>query len=50
MAHDIDVPLSPAQRSKIRRLARWKPPDPGEEAGELNIIPFLDIIMNIVVF
>ncbi len=50
MAHDIDVPLSPAQRSKIRRLARWKPPEPGEESGELNIIPFLDIIMNIVVF
>jgi biopolymer transport protein TolR len=47
---EIDVPLSPAQRSKIRRLSRYKPPDPGEEAGELNIIPYLDIIMNIIVF
>jgi len=45
-----DVPLSPAQRSRIRRLSQWSPPDPGEEAGELNIIPYLDIIMNIIVF
>lgn len=45
-----DVPLSPAQRSRIRRLSQHKPPAPGEEAGELNIIPYLDIIMNIVVF
>ena len=45
-----DVPLSPAQRSKIRRLSKWSPPDAGEEAGELNIIPYLDIIMNIIVF
>jgi biopolymer transport protein ExbD len=45
-----DVPLSAAQRSRIRRLSRWKEPDHGEEAGELNIIPYLDIIMNIIVF
>ena len=45
-----DVPLSPAQRSKIRRLAAPVPPQPGEEAGELNIVPYLDIIMNIIVF
>lgn len=45
-----DVPLSPAQRSKIRRLAKWTPPEAGEEAGELNIVPYLDIIMNIIVF
>jgi biopolymer transport protein TolR len=44
------VPLSPAQRSKIRRLSRWTPPDQGEEAGELSLIPYLDIIMNIIVF
>ena len=47
---DIHVPLSPAQRSKIRRLSQYKEPAPGEEAGELNIIPYLDIIMNIIVF
>jgi biopolymer transport protein ExbD len=42
--------LSPAQRSKIRRLSAPKDPDPGEEAGELNIVPYLDIITNILVF
>ena len=50
MADPQNVPLSPAQRSKIRRLAAPVPPQAGEEAGELNIIPYLDIIMNIVVF
>lgn len=50
MASEVDIPLSPAQRSKVRRLARWVPPAPGEEAGELNIVPYLDIVMNIIVF
>jgi biopolymer transport protein TolR len=45
-----DVPLSPAQRSRIRRLSQPREPAPGDEAGELNIIPYLDIIMNIIVF
>lgn len=47
---DADVPLSPAQRSKIRRLSAPKDPEPGEEAGELNIVPYLDIITNILMF
>lgn len=47
---DADVPLSPAQRSKIRRLSAPKEPEAGEEAGELNIVPYLDIIMNILMF
>jgi biopolymer transport protein TolR len=47
---DPTIPLSPAQRSKIRRLSKWNPPPPGEEAGELNIVPYLDIVMNIIVF
>ncbi len=42
--------LSPAQRSKVRRLSQPVEPVPGEEAGELNIIPYLDIITNILVF
>ncbi len=45
-----DPPLSAAQRSRIRRLALFKDPDVGEEAGELNIIPYLDIITNVLVF
>lgn len=46
----MDVPLSPAQRSKIRRLSAPKEPDAGEEGGELNIVPYLDIITNVLVF
>jgi len=45
-----DTPLSPAQRSKIRRLAQPKEPDAGEESGELNVVPYLDIITNVLVF
>lgn len=45
-----EIPLSPAQRSKIRRLAQPVEPSPGEESGELNIVPYLDIITNILVF
>jgi biopolymer transport protein TolR len=42
--------LSAAQRSKIRRLSRPKELAPDEEGGELNIVPFLDIVMNILIF
>lgn len=42
--------LSAAQRSKIRRLSQPKELAPDEEGGELNIVPFLDIIMNILIF
>jgi biopolymer transport protein TolR len=39
--------LSPAQSAKIRRLSA---PAPTEEAGELNVVPFLDIITNVMMF
>ncbi len=42
--------LSAAQRSRIRRLSQPKEPEPGEEAGELNVVPYLDIITNIMMF
>ncbi len=42
--------LSVAQRGKIRRLSRPRELDPDEEGGELNIVPFLDIIVNILIF
>lgn len=45
-----DVPLSASQRSKIRRLSQPVEAAPGEESGELNIIPYLDIVTNILVF
>lgn len=42
--------ISVAQRSKIRRLSQPRELAPDEEGGELNIVPFLDIVMNILIF
>jgi biopolymer transport protein ExbD len=42
--------LSAQQRSKIRRLAQPKELAPDEAGGELNIVPFLDIITNVLMF
>ena len=42
--------LTAAQRSKIRRLSQPRELSPDEEGGELNIVPFLDIIMNVLIF
>ena len=42
--------LTAAQRSRIRRLSAPRELAPDEEAGELNIIPFLDIITNVLMF
>jgi biopolymer transport protein TolR len=42
--------LSAAQRSKIRRLSEPKELAADEEGGELNIVPFLDIITNVMMF
>jgi biopolymer transport protein ExbD len=39
--------LSAFQRSRIRKLSTTAPP---EEAGELNVVPFLDIITNVMMF
>jgi biopolymer transport protein TolR len=50
MADAQEPPLSSAQRSKIRRLSQPKEPEAGDEAGELNVVPYLDIIMNILIF
>jgi biopolymer transport protein ExbD len=42
--------LSASQRSRIRRISAPKELSPDEEGGELNIVPFLDIIMNVLMF
>lgn len=42
--------LSAGQRAKIRRLSQPRELSPDEEGGELNVVPFLDIIMNILIF
>ncbi|MCA9580462.1 MAG: biopolymer transporter ExbD [Myxococcales bacterium] len=39
-----------AQRQYIRKRTKIHEPDPSEVAGELNIIPFLDVVMNIIMF
>lgn len=44
------VSLSAAQRGKIRRLTQPRELAPDEEGGELNIVPFLDIIVNVLIF
>lgn len=41
--------LSPSQQARIRRMSRPHEPEPSE-AGELNIVPFLDILMNVLMF
>lgn len=50
MAEIEDIPLSPAQRSRIRRLSQPREPDAGEEAGEIQLVPYLDIITNVMMF
>jgi biopolymer transport protein ExbD len=42
--------LGPSQRARIRRLSVPKEGEPGEESGELNVVPYLDIIMNVMMF
>ena len=42
--------LTSTQRAYIRRRTRVHDPDPSEVAGELNIVPFLDIVVNLIMF
>ncbi len=42
--------LTPRQRAYVRKRTRFPDPDPSELSDELNIIPFLDIVVNIVMF
>lgn len=42
--------FSATQKAKIRRLSQTRELAPDEEGGELNIVPFLDIIMNVLIF
>ena len=42
--------LSAAQRAKIRRLSTDGEAPEGEAAGEINVVPFLDILMNVLMF
>lgn len=42
--------LSPMQRQKIRKKTKVRELDPSETVGELNIVPFLDIVVNLIMF
>jgi biopolymer transport protein ExbD len=41
--------LDAAQRSKIRRMSAARELGP-EDEGELNVVPFLDVIVNVMIF
>ena len=42
--------LDHRQRRKIRRATRRREADPSETQGELNIVPLLDIVVNVMLF
>jgi biopolymer transport protein TolR len=42
--------LTSTQRAYIRRRSKYHEPDPSELSSELNIIPFLDIVVNLIMF
>mgnify|MGYP003341827799 CR=1 FL=1 len=42
--------LSARQQSYLRKRTKVEEVDPSEAAGELNIVPFLDIVTNIIMF
>jgi biopolymer transport protein TolR len=42
--------FSAHQQAKIRRLSTPQAPSSDDEAGEINIVPFLDMVVNIMMF
>jgi biopolymer transport protein TolR len=42
--------LTTQQRAYIRRRTKVHEPDPSEVSTELNIVPFLDIVVNLIMF
>ncbi len=42
--------LTPSQRRYIRRKSRAPESDPAAESDELNIVPFLDVVVNLIMF
>src|SRR5690242_14524664 len=46
----MPVKFTPRQRSYIRKATTDHGGDPSETVGELNIIPFLDIVVNLIMF
>jgi biopolymer transport protein ExbD len=46
----MSAKLTPRQRAYVRKRTTPHEPDPSEVMGELNIVPFLDIVVNIIIF
>lgn len=46
----MGLKLSPRQRTYIRKRSTAGHVDPSEVVGELNIVPFLDIVVNLIMF
>ena len=46
----MSMKLSARQQTYIRKRTKEVELDPSEAAGELNIVPFLDIVTNIIMF
>lgn len=44
------IKFSSRQQTYIRKRTKIHDLDPSEQAGELNIVPFLDIVTNIIMF
>jgi biopolymer transport protein TolR len=42
--------FTPKQRAYIRKRSKGANLDPSEMVGELNIVPFLDIVVNLIMF
>jgi biopolymer transport protein ExbD len=42
--------LDAVQRSRIRRASQARELSPDDEGGELNVVPFLDVIVNVMIF
>ena len=42
--------MTPRQRQLIRKATRVRPADPSETSSELNIVPFLDVVVNLMLF
>lgn len=42
--------LTPQQRLYIRKRSKYHEPGPDEMGEELNIVPFLDIVINLIMF
>lgn len=46
----MGVKLTGSQRAYIKKRSAYHEPGPDDPGGELNIVPFLDIVVNLIMF